>query len=146
MWSSYSNQRIYLDSNIIIYAIERNHSWARTAKSLLDAIEDRVFLAIASELAVAEVLSKPLAVGNQNLVRKYEQVFADDIGLKMFPIDRNVLLQAAHLRGRLKLKLFDAIHVATARQAGCDHFLTQDERLGRALAGEPKWLKLSEIN
>jgi hypothetical protein len=35
--------------------------------------------------------------------------------------------------------------VATARFASCDYFLTQDERLGRALAGQPKGLKLSEI-
>jgi len=132
MWSAYSNQKIYLDSNIIIYAIERNHSWAQSTKSLLDAMEDGVFFAITSELAVAEALSRPIAVGNNNLIRKYEQIFATDSRLKMVAIDRNVLFLAAQLRGALKLKLFDAIHVATARLAKCDHFLTQDERLGRS--------------
>jgi predicted nucleic acid-binding protein len=53
---------------------------------------------------------------------------------------------AAQLQGQLRMKLFDEIHVAAARLAGCENFLTEDERLGRALAGEPKWLRLSDVH
>jgi hypothetical protein len=34
--------------------------------------------------------------------------------------------------------------VATARLAGCGHFLTQDERLGRAINDEPHWFQIPE--
>ena len=144
MWSTYANRQIYLDANIIIYAIEENHSWAQSTRSLLDAIDRKLLRAATSELALAEVLVRPLALADDDLVRKYERLLPSDSDVEMISVDRDVLLSAARLQGELKLKLFDAVHVASARLAGCDYFLTQDERLGRALAGEPEWLQLSE--
>jgi len=146
MWSSYEGQTIYLDSNIIIYAVEKNHSWMRATQTLLEQIDSAIFNAMTSELVLAEVLAVPMAVKNHSLVQAYDELFEADSGLRLRPVNRSVLKLAADLRGQLKLKLADAIHVATAQLAGCDYFLTQDERLGRALANQPKWLKLSEIN
>ena len=145
MWSAYANRTIYLDSNIIIYAIERGYRWADTTQSMLAAIDSRIFRAVTSELAIAEVLSKPLALGNLDEIAKFEHFFSPRSALEMAAVDRHTLRLAAHLQGQLRLKLFDAIHVATARLAGCDYFLTEDERLGRALADEPQWLRLSEV-
>lgn len=93
----------------------------------------------------AEVLVRPLALKDDDLVRKYQRLLESDSEIEMISISRDVLFLAARQQGELKLKLFDAIHVATAQLAGCDYFLTQDERLGRALVDRPKWLKLSEI-
>jgi predicted nucleic acid-binding protein len=145
MWSSYKGQTIYLDSNIVIYAVEKNHSWMRATQTLLEQIDSGHFDAMTSELVLAEVLAAPMAVKNHRLVQAYGELFAADSGLRLLPVNRFVLKLAADIRGQLKLKLADAIHVATARLARCDYFLTQDERLGRVLAGQPKWLKLSEI-
>ena len=72
MWSAYANRTIYLDSNIIIYAIERGYRWADTTQSMLAAIDNRIFRAVTSELAIAEVLSKPLARGDQDEIAKFE--------------------------------------------------------------------------
>jgi predicted nucleic acid-binding protein len=145
MWSSYANRTIYPDANVIIYAIEKSHSWSRSTKALLEAIDRRTPSAVTSELAVAEVLAKPLALRNQDLIEKYERLFAGDSDLRMVAIDREVLLRAARLQGTAGLKLFDSIHVATAQLSGCDFFLTEDERLGRILTDRPAWLKLSGI-
>ena len=145
MWSAYANRTIYLDSNIIIYAIERGYRWADITQSMLAAIDSRIFRAVTSELAIAEVLSKPLALGHQDEIAKFEQFLSPRSAIEMFAVDRNSLRMAALLQGQLRLKLLDAIHVATTRLAGCDYFLTEDERLGRALADEPQWLRLSEV-
>ena len=146
MWSAYADRTIYLDSNIIIYAIERGYRWADTTQSMLAAIDNRIFRAVTSELAIAEVLSKPLARGDQDEIAKFENFFSPRSALETPAIDRDTLRMAAHLQGQLGLKLFDAIHVATARIAGCAYFLTEDDRLGRALAGEPAWLRLSDVS
>jgi predicted nucleic acid-binding protein len=146
MWSACAHQTIYLDANIIIYAIEQGYRWADTTRSMLTAIDNRLFRAVTSELAIAEVLSRPFAVGNHDEIAKFEHFFSPRSALEMSAIDRHTLRTAARLQGQLRLKLFDAIHVATARLSGCEYFLTEDERLGRALAGDPKWLKLSDVS
>lgn len=145
MWSAYAHQTIYLDSNIIIYAIERGYRWADVTQSMLTAIDNRIFRAVTSELAIAEVLAKPLALGHQDEIAKFEHFFSPRSALEMPTIDRHTLRTAAGMQGQLRLKLFDAIHLATARLSGCAHFITEDDRLGRALAGEPKWLRLSDV-
>ncbi|MDB5615817.1 type II toxin-antitoxin system VapC family toxin [Tardiphaga sp.] len=145
MWSAFANQTIYLDSNIIIYAIERGYRQAHTMRAMLEAIDRRAFRAVTSELTIAEVMSKPLALNDLDHISKYERFFAPNSALAIPAISRETLLLAARMQGSLGLKLFDSIHVATAQLEGCDCFLTEDERLGRAIAGETKWLKLSEV-
>ena len=137
---------LYPDSNIFIYAVERSHRWLAAAEDLLGAVEEGRVRAVASELALAEVLAKPFADRNATHIVQYQSLLSSGGGLTMASISRDVLVLAAQLRGEYALKLFDSIHVATARSTHCNYFLTQDERLGRALADRPKWLKLSEIN
>jgi predicted nucleic acid-binding protein len=136
---------LYLDSNVFIYAVENSHQWADATEDLLGTIEAGRIRAVASELVLAEVLAKPFADRNMDHIAQYKQLLSPRQQLSMAEVGRDVLIHAAQLRGDKNLKLFDAIHVATAQIAQCDYFLTQDERLGRALADQPKWLKLSEI-
>ncbi len=146
MRSALADSVLYLDSNIFIYAFEKSHEWAEAAEDLLGAIDQGHVRAVASELVLAEVLAKPFADRNARHIDQYQRLLSSGGGLTMASISRDVLVLAARLRGEKNLKPFDAIHVATAQSTRCDYFLTQDERLGRALADQPKWLKLSEIN
>ena len=146
MLSLIAGSVLYLDSNIFIYSLEKSHQWAEVAEDLLGAVEEGHIRAVASELVLAEVLTKPFADRNATHIAQYKRLLSSEGGLTMANISREILVLAAQLRGENNLKLFDSIHVATARSTGCDYFLTQDERLGRALADQPKWLKLSEIN
>jgi predicted nucleic acid-binding protein len=137
---------LYLDSNIFIYAVEKSHRWGRAAEHLLGLMEQGAISAVASDLVLAEVLTKPFADGDARHIDQYKRLLSSGGGLSMAKVSREVLTLAAQLRGEKSLKLYDAIHVATAQSAQCDYFLTQDERLGRALTDRPKWLQLSEIN
>jgi predicted nucleic acid-binding protein len=49
--------------------------------------------------------------------------------LTVGPVTREILIEAARLRGLSRIKLPDAIHAATALQKGCSSFLTNDDRL-----------------
>ena len=145
MWSSFIADTIYLDSNIIIYAIESGNRWFPLLRELFEEIDDRAIHAFTSELTLAEVLSKPFKASAHELIDKYEQVLAPDGLIKVIAIDRPILRTAAALQARLNVKLADAIHLATARSHDCDFFLTNDDRLGRKIAPEFRWLELSQI-
>lgn len=141
-WDSFAGEAIYLDTNIVIFAIECREPWFKVLLPLFEAFDRGSIRAITSELTIAETLVRPIAAGNDDLVARYRELFASDSSLESIPVDRAILMLAAEVRGRLKLKLVDAIHTATARLAHCNHFLTQDERLGRALGNELNWLRL----
>lgn len=145
MWAAFAGQRIYLDTNIVIHAVEGRHQWIETTREMLDAIDQAQFDAVTSELAIAEVMTKPLAINDYDQITRYQRFFSPNSALKMVPVDRPVLFAAAKLRGEAGFKLADAIHVATARHAVCQYFLTQDERLGRGLDAGLTWLSLSEV-
>ncbi|MFO1186826.1 MAG: PIN domain-containing protein [Alphaproteobacteria bacterium] len=143
-WESFEGHSLYLDSNIIILAIESGNRWTELLRHLFSAIEYRRIRAVASDLSLAEVLAKPLALGAKDLIATYERLFAAKSSLITIPISRGVLRLSAELQGRLNLKLADAIHVATAVTAACDFFLTNDDRLGKKLTS-PRWISLPEI-
>jgi predicted nucleic acid-binding protein len=143
-WDRFLGAAIHLDANIVIFSVESREPWSRQLRPLFNELDRGSIRCMLSELTIAEALAKPIALGDELHLDGFRELFAPDSVLEMLPVERAVLTLAAEIRGRLKLKLFDAIHVATARLAGCHHSLTQDERLGRALGGEPNWLHLSE--
>jgi predicted nucleic acid-binding protein len=49
--------------------------------------------------------------------------------LLVLPIERSILIEAAKLQAQLRLRLPDAIHIATAISAGCPTMLSNDRRL-----------------
>ena len=70
--------------------------------------------AVTSELTLAETLVKPLEIDRQDIADLYVDLIQNSDHLIVIPIDRSILVHAAHYRARLGIKLPDAIHVATA--------------------------------
>jgi predicted nucleic acid-binding protein len=145
-WDRLVGEAIYLDANIVILAVESHEPKFRVLRSLFEEFDRASVRAVTSELTIAEVMAKPIAAHDDALISKYTELFLIDSALEVIPIDRAVLILSAELRGKLRLKLFDAIHVATARLAGCGHLLTQDERLWRTINDEPHWLQIPELS
>lgn len=145
MWEGFVGDTIYLDTNIIIYAVESGNRWSKVLHDLFEAIDDRAVHAFTSELTIAEVFAKPIAMGATDLIGRYEQVLAPDGLIRVTPIDRSILRIAATLQTRLGVKLADSIHLATAKSHSCNFFLSNDDRLGRKITGEFQWLELSEV-
>jgi predicted nucleic acid-binding protein len=124
-----SGQRVYLDANIFIYALEGHARYADVLAELFDAIDHGEVQAVTSELTLAEVLVKPFADANAERQAAYQRVLRSAGSCTIAPIDRPVLIEAARLRAATALRLPDAIHVATARLAGCRTFISNDRRL-----------------
>ncbi|NES93533.1 MULTISPECIES: type II toxin-antitoxin system VapC family toxin [Okeania] len=126
--------RVYLDTNIFIYAVEGYAEFQALLNELFEAFDNGSLKAITSELTLAEVLVKPLIENNTEVCLIYENAIQNSQLLKVVPINRKILIESARLRTMINLRLPDAIHGATAILNGCETFLTNDKRL-EALSG-----------
>lgn len=125
-----SAPRLYLDANVFIAAYETETARSDHAWWILTAIEDGEFVGVTSELTLAEILVKPIEDGDEDLVRRYKDIVTSGDELIVVAVDRDILIEAAGLRSQRKsLRLPDAIHVASARRAGCAHIVSDDRRL-----------------
>jgi predicted nucleic acid-binding protein len=120
--------RVYLDTNIWIYALEGYPLFVQDLTQLLQTIDQGNLSAVTSELSIAEVLVKPFQ--NQDLIQQatYKQVISSSQNLSVIPVNRQILIEAAKLRANVNIKLPDAIHAATALLTQCSTFLTNDQR------------------
>ena len=136
--------RVYLDTNIFIYALEGYPAFCAVLTTLFAALDRGDLVAVTSELTLAEALVKPLLDHHAERQATYLQVLQPSTSLHMAPVSREVLIAAARLRAETGLKLPDAIHGATAQLTGCDQFLTNDARVP-ALPGGIAIRRLSEL-
>jgi predicted nucleic acid-binding protein len=120
---------IYIDANIIIYAIEGHVAFAGVLAKLVAGVEAARVDAVTSELTLAEVLVGPLRRGIPAGCVAFEIMPAPGSSLKTLPIDRHVLRHCAAVRARSSTRLPDAIHIATAELSKCRYFLTEDQRI-----------------
>ncbi len=78
------------------------------------------------------MLVKPLQEGREETAALYRQFLS---ATRQLPITDTTFDQALSLRVAYRLKTPDALHLALARQYGCERFWTNDERLARAAIG-----------
>lgn len=121
---------IYLDSCIVIYAIEDEGARGVAVRQRLADAGDTV-VAI-SPLVMLECLVGPLRDDNLRLHDHYLRAFKQ---FRQLPLDAEHYLRAAELRARYGLRTPDALHLAAAQLHGCDQLWTNDNRLSRAAQG-----------
>jgi predicted nucleic acid-binding protein len=127
---SISGSKIYLDTNIFIYALEGYPEYESILTSLFNQIDNGTYTAVSSELTLAEVLIKPLMDNNPNLQQTYTEILQSSDSLTLANIDRHILIEAAMIRASSNaIHLPDAIHLATAKLYQCSCFITNDKRL-----------------
>ena len=84
-----------------------------------------------SEMALTEVLVRPLANRLDALVARYERFLEHSTDLRLVALDRKTARAAAQLRVDFGLRTPDAIHVASAMCIGATCFVTNDRALQR---------------
>ncbi len=128
-----AGKRVYLDTNIFIYALEGLAEYEVVIARLGARIDSGDIHAVTSELTLAECLVKPLAEQDDARVDTYGRAICESPSLRVAPVARGILVAAARLRGSHGIGLADAIHVATAVSEECAALLTNDRRLTSAL-------------
>lgn len=121
---------IYLDSCILIYAVEDDGPRGNAVRQRLADAKDAV--AAVSPLVTLECLVGPLREDNLGLRDHYLQALDQ---FERLPLGEEHYVRAAELRARHGLKTPDALHLAAAQLHGCDQLWTNDARLTAASHG-----------
>jgi predicted nucleic acid-binding protein len=116
---------VYLDANPIIYTVEKHPVYGPLLQPLWQAAQAHTIEVVSSDLALMESLVGPLKNGDTALEQTYEQALLGT-DMRLLPITKPILREAARLRATTKLKTPDALHLATAQLAGCALFVTND--------------------
>jgi len=119
----------YVDSCILIYALEGHGARGAAARHAIGSAEDALGT---SPLVLTECLVGPLRTHDLELRDRYlalgDRFVRIDLGSEAF-------LRAAEIRADFGLRTPDALHLAAAQLAGCDQFWTNDTRLAAASHG-----------
>lgn len=119
-------ERYYFDANTVIAILESRAMPTRAQRDLLGALETGALEAVSSDLTLSECLVKPIRENNRLLIDAI-LTFLDGRGaLPLVPLDRTIMIRSAELRAAFGMTLPDAIHVASARAAGCTVMLSAD--------------------
>lgn len=124
---------VYLDANPVIYSVERHLVYGPLLEPLWRAAKANTIEIVSSELVLMETLVGPLKSGNTTLAHAFEQLFRQP-RTRLLPITQAILREAARLRATTRLKTPDALHAATAHDAGCVLFVTNDAGFRGALS------------
>jgi predicted nucleic acid-binding protein len=121
---------VYVDTQILIYTIERFPRFATSIRQIWDAADLGKIRVITSELALLETLVVPMRLNDPKLMADYEELILSNV--RPIPVNREVLREAARLRAQHPtLRSPDAIHLATAKLENAVVFVTNDLDLRR---------------
>lgn len=121
-----ATSRIYLDTNIFIYAIQGDARISEPLRELFGLLKTRKGMAVTSELTLAEVLAGARDIERRSFLNLilWSGIF------DLHPVSRDILIETADYRKVAGMpKLPDAVHAVTAIRAGCRMILSRDHRL-----------------
>jgi predicted nucleic acid-binding protein len=118
--------KVCLDTSVFV-AVKNTEDDSQQCEKILDAIDNKEIEGAVSSIVIAETL-----VG---FYKNNEEKDAEDFlthatqSCQISPVDLQVADKAARLRAEQKIKLPDAIIIATAEIVGADCFVTKDDTL-----------------
>lgn len=122
---------LLIDSAPIIYYLEDHKTLAPRYEPIFAAhLEGRVRFAVTT-ITIAEVLTGPLQLGDEVVARRYRAKLAS---WQQVPLDLDIAENAARLRASLRLKLVDAVQVASALAINAHALVTHDRDFSRVRA------------
>jgi predicted nucleic acid-binding protein len=120
---------VYVDANPFMYAFETAPDIANPLAPLIEVLKAKPGTAATSELVLGELLApvrRPGALTGAERRTIYFNLLVFNPWFELRPVTRSLILDSASLREGTSLKLVDAIHLATALQAGCRFILSND--------------------
>lgn len=121
---------IYLDSCVVIYAVEDHGARGDEVRRRL--IESTDVVVAISPLVILECLVGPLREENLVLHDHYVRALRQ---FRLLPLEPEHYVRAAELRARHGIRTPDALHLAAAQLHGCDQLWTNDNRMAAAASG-----------
>ncbi len=120
---------VALDAAPRVYYVEEHSRYLPIVEPLFNALDDGMLRAVASTVALLEVLIVPLRNGDAETAQAYRNILLNNDAMTLMLVSPEVAERAAKLRARYTVRTPDALHLATALHAGATHFITNDTRL-----------------
>lgn len=114
---------VMVDTAPFIYLLESHPQFADQFVGLFEAAAAGEITIALSTVTLAEVLTGPFKVGQTTLAKRYEKALSN---YNVIPVSTPIAALAAQLRAQYRLKLPDAIQLATALDIGAAAFVTHD--------------------
>lgn len=122
-----TNALLLIDSAPVIYVLE-NRELVERFRPLLELQRTGAIRLAITTTAIVEVLTGPYATGDEALARRYQAMF---LSWQVVPLDVPIAESAARFRASLRLKLADAIQLASAVAINADALVTHDRDFSR---------------
>ena len=114
---------LLVDSAPIIYRLEGHPKYAGRYEAMFARHDAGELLLAVTTISIAEVLTGPLGAGGEALAKRYRSVLES---WRVVELTTEIAETAARLRGRHKLKLPDAIQLASALSINAEALVTHD--------------------
>jgi predicted nucleic acid-binding protein len=127
--------RIYWDSMLFIYWLEDHPEYARKVGTIRSRMEQRHDQLITGAFTFGEVLAGAYRKNSPKAADEVRRWLRNAVA-EVIPFTLEAADRYARIRGTLAIAPADALHLASAAQAGTDLFLTNDKRLvGKIVPG-----------
>jgi len=120
---------IAIDTPVFIYLFEDHPRFAPKAEKILRTLGTRGRTGVFSALGMIEILTGPKKKGNRDLAAEYEYRLRHFPRLSIVGLNDRIVWLASDLRAKYGIATPDAVHIATAIDAGAKHFITNDKAL-----------------
>ncbi len=127
--------RVYWDSMLFIYWLEDHPQYAKQVDAIHSRMKQRQDRLITGAFTFGEVLAGTYRKGRAELADQFRTLLRSVVA-EIVPFTIETAEHYARIRGALATTPADAIHLASAAQAGTDLFLTNDKSLvGKIVPG-----------
>lgn len=124
MWAGLAQgATVVVDTAPFIYVLESHPQWADQFVGLFEAAAKGNLTMALSTITLAEVLTGPFKAGQTALAKRYEKALSQ---YEVISVSPAIAALAAQLRARYRLKLPDAIQLASALDIGAAALVTHD--------------------
>lgn len=120
--------RIYWDTMLFVYWLEDHPQQAPKVKRIFEKMEQRRDVLCTSTFTMAELLVGPKKKSAPDVAERIKN-FLRSPAVDLLPFTEDTAEQYATIRATNHVSPADAIHLASAAEAGVNLFLTNDHRL-----------------
>jgi len=125
-------QTLFLDTAPVIYYVEGHPDYLPIVERFFERIDEGLLTAVTSPITLSECLVLPYRLNAEWLAEHFSALIVNGGNTLFLPINDEIATEAARFRAEYNLSLADALQCATALNASCDAFLTNDLTLKRA--------------